>query len=72
MVLSSVQKMKLAKLLGPLNIIEEASPDQCSQLIADLIFSLTQSLKKGKFLKNGTLDRGNSHDMKLTDKIVRK
>ena len=72
MVLSSVQKMKLAKLLGPLNIIEEASPDQCSQLIADLIFSLTLSLKKGKFLKNGTLDRGNPHGMKLTDKIVRK
>ena len=40
MVLSLIEKMKLGKSLGPLNVIAEmlkASPDRCSQLIADLI-----------------------------------
>ena len=45
MVLSLIQKMKLGKSLGPSNIIVEmlkASPDQCSQLIADLINAIVK------------------------------
>ena len=45
MVLSSIQKMKLGKSPGPLNVTAEmlkASPDQCSQLIADLINAIVK------------------------------
>ena len=48
MVLSTMQKMKLRKPPGPSNVIAEmlkASPDQCSQLLADLI---NATVKEGK------------------------
>ena len=54
MVLSLLQKTKLRKSPGPSNVIAEmlkALPDQCSQLIANLINTLSL---KGKFLRNGT------------------
>ena len=47
-VLLSIQKMKLGKSPGPSNVIAEilkASPDQYSQLIADLINAI---VKEGK------------------------
>ena len=47
-VLSSIRKIKLGKSPGPLNVIAEtlqSSPDQCSQLIADLINAI---FKEGK------------------------
>ena len=46
--------MKSRKSQSPSNIIAEmlkALPDQCIQLIADLINAI---IKEGKFLKNGT------------------
>ena len=48
MVLSSIQKVKLGKSPGPSNVIAEmlkASPDQCSQLIADLINAIVEEGK---------------------------
>ena len=66
MVLSSIRKIKLGKSLDPLNAIAEtlkSPPDQCSQLIADLINAI---FKEGK---DSTLDRGNYHGLKLTDQV---
>ena len=77
--------MKLGKSPCPSNVIAEtlkASPDQCSQLIADLINAIVKegkvpeewnnsyivSLFKGK---GSTLDRGNYRSLKLTDKVLK-
>ena len=85
MALSSIQKMKLEKSPGPLTATVEiikASPDQCSQLIADLINNIIKegkipeewnnsyiiSLFKGK---GSALDRGNYHGLKLTDQVLK-
>ena len=85
MVLSLIQKMKLGKSKGPSNIIEKmlkASPDQCSQLIADLIINIVKegkvpeeyhkscilSLFKGK---GSELDRENYHSLKLIDQVLK-
>ena len=85
MVLSSIQKMKLGKSPGPSNVIAEmlkASPDQCSQLIADLINTIVKegkvpeewnnsyivSLFKGK---GSALDRGNLCGLKLIDQVLK-
>ena len=65
-VLSSIRKIKLGKSPGPLNVIAEtlkSLPDQCSQLIADLINAI---FKEGK---DSALDRGNYHGLKLTDQV---
>ena len=65
-VLSSIGKIKLGKPPDPLNVIAEtlkSSPDQCSQLIADLINAI---FKEGK---DSALDRGNYHGLKLTDQV---
>ena len=48
MSLSSIQRIKLGKSVGPSSVIVkmlEASPDQCSQLIAHLINAI---VKEGK------------------------
>ena len=48
MALSLIQRMKLGKSTGPSNVTAQmlkASPDQCSQLIADLINAI---VKEGK------------------------
>ena len=85
MVLSSIQKMKLGKSQGPSIVIAEmlkASPDQCSQLIADLINVIIKegkvpdewsngyivSLCKGK---GSALDRRNYCGLKLTDQVLK-
>ena len=77
--------MKLEKSPGPLSATVEiikASPDQCSQLIADLINNIIKegkipeewnnsyiiSLFKGK---GSALDRGNYHGLKLTDQVLK-
>ena len=82
-VLSSIQKMKLGKSPSPSNIIPkmlEASPDQCSQLIADLINAI---VKVGKVpeewnnsyimslfkVKGGALDKEKYLGLKLTDQV---
>ena len=65
-VLSSIRKIKLGKSPGPLNVIAEtlkSLPDQCSQLIADLINAI---FKEGK---DSALDRGNYDGLKLTDQV---
>ena len=81
MVLSLLQKTKLRKSPGPSNVIAEmlkALPDQCSQLIANLINAIVKgkvpeewnnnivSLFKGKA---SALDRGNYRGLKLTDQL---
>ena len=48
MLLSSIQRIKLGKSAGPSNVIMElikASPDQYSQLIADLINAIVKEEK---------------------------
>ena len=82
-VLSLIQKMKLGKSPSPSNIIPkmlEASPDQCSQLIADLINAI---VKVGKVpeewnnsyimslfkVKGGALDKEKYLGLKLTDQV---
>ena len=76
--------MKLGKSPAPSNIFTEilkASPDQCSQLIADLINSIVKegkvpeewnnsyivSLVKGKGIAS---DRGNYHGLKRKDQVL--
>ena len=85
MVLSLIQKMKLGKLSDPSNVIAEmlkALPDQCSQLITDLINAIVKegkvpeewnnsyivSLFKGK---GSPLDRGNYRYWKLTEQVLK-
>ena len=85
MVLSSIQKMKLGKSPGTSNVIAEmlkASPDQCSELIADLINTIVNkgkvpeewsnsyivNLFKGK---GSALERGNYHGLKLADQVLK-
>ena len=84
-VLSLIQKMKLGKSPGPSQFIAEmlkALPDQCTQLITDLINPIIKewkvleewsniynvSLFKGK---GSALDRGNYCDLKLTDQVLK-
>ena len=79
-----MQKMKLRKSPGPSNVIAEmlkASPDQCSELLADLISATVKegkvpeewnniyimSLFKGK---GSALDSGNYRRLKLTDQVL--
>ena len=79
-----MQKMKLRKSPGPSNVIAEmlkASPDQCSELLADLINATVKegkvpeewnniyimSLFKGK---GSALDSGNYRRLKLTDQVL--
>ena len=85
MVLLLIQKMKLGKLPDPSNVIVEmlkALPDQCSQLITDLINAIVKegkvpeewnnsyivSLFKGK---GSPLDRGNYRYWKLTEQVLK-
>ena len=84
-VLSLIQKMKLGKSPGPSHVIAEmlkALPDQCTQLITDLINPIVKewkvleewnniynvSLFKGK---GSALDRGNYCGLKLTDQVLK-